>query len=199
MEEKRLTYYQICSLVAQKQPVPDSYNIKYYCDLMPRKIIDETVDTSAVTFHRNTFPMPDQVKVCGEQIVVVPQPRYDDDITNPEDDLVDFGDVYIQTEFYLTSLNFKYRPERGEEVSHKLNELTDSMYGYVLRKQDYTFDMDIKLLNETLSIKNAMPTSATYGEISYDQNADNMTTVEFSYDYFQRIPNKGTQKRHPLL
>ena len=61
------------------------------------------------------------------------------------------------------------------------------------------FDMDIKLLNETLSIKDAMPTSATYGEISYDQNADNMTTVEFSYDYFQRIPNKGTQKRHPLL
>ena len=187
MKENRLTYYQICSLVAQKLPVPKGYNIKYSCGLEPRKVIDETLDdvNNAIYYQRNTFPFPDQVKICGEQKVVIPQPKYyDDEVDNSEDDLVDFGDVYIQTEFYLSALNFKYKFERQAEVTRKLNELTDSVSsarGYV-RKSDFTFDVNIKLTNETLSIKDAMPESADFGKI----NNDDYITVNLKYDYFSR-------------
>ena len=171
MKENRLTYYQICTLVAQKLPIPKEYNIKYSCGLEPRKVIDETLDdvNNTIYYQRNTFPFPDQVKICGEQKVVIPQPKcYDDEVDNSEDDLVDFGDVYIQTEFYLSALNFKYKFERQEEVTRKLNELTDSVSsdrGYV-RKSDFTFDVNIKLTNETLSIKDAMPESADFGKMN---------------------------------
>ena len=187
MEENRLTYYQICSLVAQKLPIPKEYNIKYSCGLEPRKVIDETLDdvNNAIYYQRNTFPLPDQVKICGEQKVVIPQPKcYDDEVDNSEDDLVDFGDVYIQTEFYLSALNFKYKFERQAEVTRKLNELTDSVSsarGYV-RKSDFTFDVNIKLTNETLSIKDAMPESADFGKM----NNDDYITVNLKYDYFSK-------------
>lgn len=180
MKEQKLTYYQICDLVAQKLPVP-GYNIKY--DFTPREIINEIVNSDDIIFHRNFFPKPDNVNVNGSQIVIVPQPKFDDEIENFEEELVDFGDVFIRTEFYLTALSFQYNVNREKEITNEINkfyELSIGRYGYISKK-DYTFDISIKLKNETLFINNVMPSSSEFGE---------NITVNLDYHYFTRSINE---------
>lgn len=156
--KKKLSYYAICLLAAQNRLdlIPDDYKIEWACDIRPGKVLDEHIAPEDLQMNRNSFPMPDDVRISGSYSVVVPDP-YEEGT----EELLDFGPVLIRTKFWFDKIDFYYYDSVGvmqvqEETERIINMLTNRT-GY-MRKEDYTFDAEFSIPIGTCKLYNLMVT-----------------------------------------
>ena len=93
---------------------------------------------------------------------------------------IQFGDIFINTDFSLTELKFIYEYENKESLEKMKPYLEMWANGYTgiepIKKQDITFSVDLTTPDYKLEIINLLP-----------QNCDienNLLIVYFGYDYF---------------
>lgn len=176
---EKLTYYQICSLAAQGRfsEIPSGYNIVWIGE-EPNKRFSETVDGNKIVFTRNSCPQPTSIKVTGEVVPVVPHPYEEMREIDDEPEMMEYGDVFIPTRFILSELDMIYGESRLFDVNRWRNDVMDTMYsGHHIKKEDFTFDMDIPIKMCEISLKNVMLCSLV--EENY------MMKAELVYDWFE--------------
>ena len=180
MKEK-LTYYQICQLVAQGRQVPEGYHIKYVNNQPPQTVLKATLNSNLLTYQRNNFPVPDLMEISGAYVVIMPQFNLDEDDPLYFEEKQEFGDVLIRTRFELNDIRFLYKLDKQQEICSIFNDLTGRFV--FAKKEDYTFDANIKLPFETINLKNLMPVNVQYNDAS-KQSDNEFISVEFNYDYY---------------
>lgn len=151
MEEK-LTYHHICSLAAQGRfdEIPSGYNIKWVGGVEPHKVNDFEADSKSITFTRGEFAIPDKIKISGEYVAFVPSPPFDDEP-------LDYGDVFVKTDFVLNDIEFIYT----EEFSRiKVRPYIALNFGYfenrLVKKSEVTFSFEVCIGNTKFEVFNGM-------------------------------------------
>ena len=110
---EKLTYYQICNLIGQgrEDEIPSEYNIVWTTP-KPQKLFDVEIPGERITVNGNDFPSPTKAYVSGEYKVIIP-------IHIIEDEFLDFGTVFLHTNFSLSKLKFEY--EHQYDISSWMN------------------------------------------------------------------------------
>ena len=165
---EKLTYYQICSLIGQgrEDEIPSGYNIVWTTS-KPQKLFDVEIPGERITVNGNDFPSPTKVYVSGEYKVIIP-------IHIIEDEFLDFGTVFLHTNFSLSKLKFEY--EHKYDIMHWMN--VKSIYGKETKKSDCVFNIALIIGDTTLTkinVFNALP-------IALEDNI-----VDIEYDWVELI------------
>lgn len=166
---KKLTYYQICSLVAEGKfnEIPSGY-IVWWIGEQPEKKFSVYIDGGEITFTRNECPVPLKIKVTAEVVPVVPGLDID------ETSFMNYGDVFIQTRFQLTELEMFYDESKKDIVDLWRKEMLDNMHIKPIRKDKLSFDMVIPTNMFDVKIYGAMLCSlheenfVAKAELNYD-------------------------------
>lgn len=172
INEKKLTYYQICKLAAQGRfdSIPPGYNIIWMPE-QPNVCFNSIVEENRVIIVDEKIARPDSISVTGEVTVLMPPPF--------EPSLIEFGDVIIHTYFHLTNLKFYY----NEDSSALLKPFIDKYYIFdanmPLKKSDYVFDAEVMFNGFKLKILNIIMES-------YNVNEKNVAEVNLVNDYVIR-------------
>ena len=171
VKENKLSYYQICKLVAEKNYhiIPDGYKI-VWTGCAPQKLFDVVVSGDCLKHISNDYPRPYKIKVNGEIVVSVPSP-YDIAANQP----MEYGIVPIVTVFSLSELTFIYDISQENAIQFWSN-IADTMLSGIIKKSDYVFDAVIELLHDKIDVKNAYLSSCYT-----DTNSGYL--VKLNYDY----------------
>ena len=165
---EKLTYYQICNLIGQgrEDEIPSGYNIVWTTP-KPQKLFDVEIPGERITVNGNDFPSPTKVYVSGEYKVIIP-------IHIIEDEFLDFGTVFLHTNFSLSKLKFEY--EHQYDIWSWMN--IKSIYTKETKKSDCVFDITLIIGDTTLTkinVFNALP-------IALEDNI-----VDIDYDWVELI------------
>ena len=168
MDLEKLTYYQICNLIQQgrEDEIPSGYNIVWTTP-KPQKLFDVEIPGERIAVNGNDFPSPTKAYVSGEYEFIIP-------IHIIEDELLDFGNVFLHTNFSLSKLKFEY------EHQYDILSWIDRKYPYndVIKKSDCVFNATLIIGDTTLTkinVFNALP-------IALEDNI-----VDIEYDCFELI------------
>ena len=165
---EKLTYYQICNLIGQgrEDEISSGYNIVWTTS-KPQKLFDVEIPGERITVNGNDFPSPTKAYVSGEYKVIIP-------IHIIEDEFLDFGTVFLHTNFSLSKLKFEY--EHQYDIMHWMN--IKSIYTKETKKSDCVFDITLIIGDTTLTkinVFNALP-------IALEDNI-----VDIEYDWVELI------------
>ena len=165
---EKLTYYQICNLIGQgrEDEIPSGYNIVWTTP-KPQKLFDVEIPGERITVNGNDFPSPTKAYVSGEYKVIIP-------IHIIEDEFLDFGTVFLHTNFSLSKLKFEY--EHQYDIWSWMN--IKSIYTKETKKSDCVFDITLIIGDTTLTkinVFNALP-------IALEDNI-----VDIEYDWVELI------------
>ena len=167
---EKLTYYQICNLIGQgrEDEIPSGYNIVWTTP-KPQKLFDVEIPGERITVNGNDFPSPTKAYVSGEYKVIIPI-----HIIEIEDEFLDFGNVFLYTNFSLSKLKFEY--EHQYDISSWINRKYP--YNDVIKKSDCVFNTTLiigdKILTK-INVFNALP-------IALEDNI-----VDIEYDWVELI------------
>ena len=167
---EKLTYYQICNLIGQgrEDEIPSGYNIVWTTP-KPQKLFDVEIPGERITVNGNDFPSPTKAYVSGEYKVIIPI-----HIIEIEDEFLDFGTVFLHTNFSLSKLKFEY--EHQYDISSWINRKYP--YNDVIKKSDCVFNTTLiigdKILTK-INVFNALP-------IALEDNI-----VDIEYDWVELI------------
>ena len=167
---EKLTYYQICNLIQQgrEDEIPSGYNIVWTTP-KPQKLFDVEIPGERITVNGNDFPSPTKAYVSGEYKVIIPI-----HIIEIEDEFLDFGTVFLHTNFSLSKLKFEY--EHQYDISSWINRKYP--YNDVIKKSDCVFNTAL-IIGDTILTKinvfNALP-------IALEDNI-----VDIEYDWVELI------------
>ena len=166
---EKLTYYQICNLIGQgrEDEIPSGYNITWITP-KPQKLFDVEIPGERITVNGNDFPSPTKVYASGEFKVIIPIP-----VLN-EDEFLDFGTVFLHTNFSLSKLKFEY--EHQYDILSWMN--VKSIYAKETKKSDCVFNATLMIGDTTLTkinVFNALP-------IALEDNI-----VDIEYDWVELI------------
>ena len=170
MDLEKLTYYQICNLIQQgrEDEIPSGYNIVWTTP-KPQKLFDVEIPGERITVNGNDFPSPTKAYVSGEYKVIIPI-----HIIEIEDEFLDFGTVFLHTNFSLSKLKFEY--EHQYDISSWINRKYP--YNDVIKKSDCVFNTTLiigdKILTK-INVFNALP-------IALEDNI-----VDIEYDWVELI------------
>ena len=166
---KKLTYCQICKLIksGREDEIPSGYNIIWAAP-KPQKLFDVEVPGERITVNGNDFPNPTKAYAFGEYEINIP-----DDIISINTPL-EFGDVFLSTNFILSKLKFEY--EHPYDIMNWMN--VKFIYGEAIKKSDYVF-------NTTLIIGNTKLTKITVFNAWPNMLDDN--SVDIEYDWVELI------------
>ena len=165
---EKLTYYQICNLIGQgrEDEIPSGYNI-VWTTLKPQKLFDVEIPGERITVNGNDFPSPTKAYVSGEYKVIIP-------IHIIEDEFLDFGTVFLHTNFSLSKLKFEY--EHQYDIWSWMN--TKFICSEAIKKSDYVFNTTL-IIGDTnltkINVFNAWP------------NMLNDNSVDIEYDWVELI------------
>lgn len=165
---EKLTYYQICNLIGQgrEDEIPSGYNIVWTTP-KPQKLFDVEVPGERITVNGNDFPSPTKVYASGEYKVIIP-------IHIIEDEFLDFGTVFLHTNFSLSKLKFEY--EHQYDIWSWMN--TKFICSEAIKKSDYVFNTTL-IIGDTnltkINVFNAWP------------NMLNDNSVDIEYDWAELI------------
>ncbi len=161
---ENLTYYQICNLIQQgrEDEIPSGYNIAWTTP-KPQKLFDVEIPGERITVNGNDFPSPTKAYVSGEYTVIIPRDIFS------TDKLLDFGTVFLHTNFSLSKLKFEY--EHQYDILSWMN--AKFIYGETIKKSDCVFDITLIIGDTTLTkinVFNALPTilEDNIVDITYD-------------------------------
>lgn len=165
---EKLTYYQICNLIGQgrEDEIPSGYNIVWTTP-KPQKLFDVEIPGERITVNGNDFPSPTKAYVSGEYKVIIP-------IHIIEDEFLDFGTVFLHTNFSLSKLKFEY--EHQYDILSWMN--VKSIYAKETKKSDCVFNATLMIGDTTLTkinVFNALP-------ITLEDNI-----VDIEYDWVELI------------
>lgn len=165
---EKLTYYQICNLIGQgrEDEIPSGYNIVWTTP-KPQKLFDVEIPGERITVNGNDFPSPTKAYVSGEYKVIIP-------IHIIEDEFLDFGTVFLHTNFSLSKLKFEY--EHQYDIMHWMN--VKSICAKETKKSDCVFNATLMIGDTTLTkinVFNALP-------IALEDNI-----VDIGYDWVELI------------
>ena len=166
---EKLTYYHICNLIRQgrEDEIPSGYNITWMTP-KPHKLFDVEIPGERITVNGNDFPSPTKAYVSGEYEVVIP-------IHIIEDEFLDFGNVFLYTNFSLSKLKFEY--EHQYDIWSWMNRKYPYNKG-VIKKSDCVFNTTLTIGDTTLTkinVFNALP-------IALEDNI-----VDIEYDWVELI------------
>ena len=165
---EKLTYYQICNLIQQgrEDEIPSGYNIVWTTP-KPQKLFDVEIPGERITVNGNDFPSPTKAYVSGEYKVIIP-------IHIIEDEFLDFGTVFLHTNFSLSKLKFEY--EHQYDIWSWMN--TKFICSEAIKKSDYVFNTTL-IIGDTnltkINVFNAWP------------NMLNDNSVDIEYDWAELI------------
>ena len=165
---EKLTYYQICKLIQQgrEDEIPSGYNIVWITP-KPQKLFDVELPGERITVNGNDFPSPTKVYASGEYKVIIP-------IHIIEDEFLDFGTVFLHTNFSLSKLKFEY--EHQYDIWSWMN--TKFICSEAIKKSDYVFNTTL-IIGDTnltkINVFNAWP------------NMLNDNSVDIEYDWVELI------------
>ena len=165
---EKLTYYQICNLIQQgkEDEIPSGYNITWMTP-KPHKLFDVEIPGERITVNGNDFPSPTKAYVSGEYKVIIP-------IHIIEDEFLDFGTVFLHTNFSLSKLKFEY--EHQYDIWSWMN--TKFICSEAIKKSDYVFNTTL-IIGDTnltkINVFNAWP------------NMLNDNSVDIEYDWAELI------------
>ena len=165
---EKLTYYQICNLIGQgrEDEIPSGYNIVWTTP-NPQKLFDVEIPGERITVNGNDFPSPTKAYVSGEYKVIIP-------IHIIEDEFLDFGTVFLHTNFSLSKLKFEY--EYQYDIWSWMN--TKFICSEAIKKSDYVFNTTL-IIGDTnltkINVFNAWP------------NMLNDNSVDIEYDWAELI------------
>lgn len=165
---EKLTYYQICNLIGQgrEDEIPSGYNIVWTTP-KPQKLFDVEVPGERITVNGNDFPSPTKAYASGEYKVIIP-------IYIIEDEFLDFGTVFLHTNFSLSKLKFEY--EHQYDIWSWMN--TKFICSEAIKKSDYVFNTTL-IIGDTnltkINVFNAWP------------NMLNDNSVDIEYDWAELI------------
>lgn len=165
---EKLTYYQICNLIGQgrEDEIPSGYNIVWTTP-KPQKLFDVEIPGERITVNGNDFPSPTKAYVSGEYKVIIP-------IHIIEDEFLDFGTVFLHTNFSLSKLKFEY--EHQYDIWSWMN--TKFICSEAIKKSDYVFNTTL-IIGDTnltkINVFNAWP------------NMLNDNSVDIEYDWVELI------------
>ena len=167
---EKLTYYQICNLIQQgrEDEIPSGYNIVWTTP-KPQKLFDVEIPGERITVNGNDFPSPTKAYVSGEYKVIIPI-----HIIEIEDEFLDFGTVFLHTNFSLSKLKFEY--EHQYDIWSWINRKYP--YNDVIKKSDCVFNTALIIGDTTLTkinVFNALP-------IALEDNI-----VDIEYDWVELI------------
>lgn len=167
---EKLTYYQICNLIGQgrEDEIPSGYNITWTTP-KPQKLFDVEIPGERITVNGNDFPSPTKVYVSGEYKVIIP-------IHIIEDEFLDFGTVFLHTNFSLSKLKFEY--EHQYDISSWINRKYSYNDKNAIKKSDCVFNATLMIGDTTLTkinVFNALP-------IALEDNI-----VDIEYDWVELI------------
>jgi len=166
-----LTYGQICLLAFQNRfnEIPVEYNI-VWTGHQPCKVFETELNSNCLKFTQNVIPIPTKINIKGEYIVHVPV-SYDEMFNKME-----FGDIFIDTDFSLTELKFIYESKENIEKMKPYLEIWAN--GYTgrepMKKQDITFSVDLTIPDYKLEVINLLPQNCVI---------EDSLIVYFGYDY----------------
>lgn len=172
---EKLTYYHICNLIRQgrEDEIPSGYNIVWITP-KPQKLFDVEIPGERIIVNGNDFPSPTKAYVSGEYKVIIPI-VFEDDNT-PTDTTLDFGTVFLHTNFSLSKLKFEY--ENQYDISSWINRKYPYNDRSVIKKSDYVFDTALIIGDKTLTkinVFNAFP-------IALEDNI-----VDIEYDWVELV------------
>ena len=138
---EKLTYYQICNLIQQgrEDEIPSGYKITWMTP-KPQKLFDVEIPGERITVNGNDFPSPTKAYVSGEYKVIIP-------IHIIEDEFLDFGTVFLHTNFSLSKLKFEY--EHQYDILSWMN--VKSIYVKETKKSDCVFNTTLIIGDTTLT------------------------------------------------
>ena len=150
---EKLTYYQICNLIGQgrEDEIPSGYNIVWTTP-KPQKLFDDEIPGERITVNGNDFPSPTKAYVSGEYKVIIP-------IHIIEDEFLDFGTVFLHTNFLLSKLKFEY--EHQYDILSWINRKYPYNDKNAIKKSDCVFNATLIIGDTTLTninVFNAFPT-----------------------------------------
>ena len=169
MDPKKLTYTQICNLIQQgrEDEIPPGYNIVWTTP-KPQKLFDIELPSERIIVNDNDFPSPIKAYVSAEYEVIIPYNII-------EDEFLDFGTVFLHTNFSLSKLKFEY--EHQYDISSWINRKY-SYNKYAIKKSDCVFNTTLivgdKILTK-INVFNALP-------IALEDNI-----VDIEYDWVELI------------
>ena len=171
MHPEKLTYFQICNLIHQgrEDEIPSGYNI-IWISSKPQKLFDVEIPSERITVNGNDFPSPTKAYASGEYQVIIPG-----DITSTYK-LLDFGTVFLRTNFSLSKLKFEY--DQQYDILPWINKKFPYTVNDAIKKSDYVF-------NATLIIGDAILT-----QINVFNAWPNMldgNNVDIKYDYVELV------------
>ena len=162
---EKLTYYQICSLIGQgrEDEIPSGYNIVWTTP-KPQKLFDVEIPGERITVNGNDFPSPTTAYVSGEYKVIIP-------IHIIEDEFLDFGTVFLHTNFSFSKLKFEY--EHQYDIMSWINRKYPYNDKNAIKKSDCVFNIALIIGDTTLTkinVFNALPIALedTIVDIEYD-------------------------------
>ena len=169
---EKLTYYQICNLIQQgrEDEIPSGYNIVWTTP-KPQKLFDVEIPGERITVNGNDFPSPTKAYVSGEYKVIIPI-----HIIEIEDEFLDFGTVFLHTNFSLSKLKFEY--EHQYDIMSWINRKYPYNDKNAIKKSDCVFNIALIIGDTTLTkinVFNALP-------IALEDNI-----VDIEYDWVELI------------
>ena len=169
MHPEKLTYFQICNLIQQgrEDEIPSGYNIVWISP-KPQKLFDVEIPGERITVNGNDFPGPTKAYASGEYKVIIPG-----DITSTYK-LLDFGNVFLHTNFSLSKLKFEY--EHQYDILSWINRKYP--YNDVIKKSDCVF-------NATLIIGDAILTQVNI--FNAWPNMLDGNNADIKYDYVELV------------
>ena len=167
---EKLTYYQICNLIGQgrEDEIPSGYNIVWTTP-KPQKLFDVEIPGERITVNGNDFLSPTKAYVSGEYKVIIP-------IHIIEDEFLDFGTVFLHTNFSLSKLKFEYA--RQYDILPWINNKFPYNANNAIKKSNYVFNTTLIIGDTTLTkinVFNALP-------IALEDNI-----VDIEYDWVELI------------
>ncbi len=151
----KLTYHQICLLAFQNRfnEIPAEYNI-VWTGHQPCKVFESELNGDCLKFIQNEIAAPTKIKTKGEYTVHVP--FFPNDMFSEP---MEFGDIFINTDFSLTELKFIYEnKENIEKMKPYLEIWANGCTGREpIKKQDITFSVDLTIPDYKLEIINLFP------------------------------------------
>ena len=168
MDLEKLTYYQICNLIQQdrEDEIPPGYNI-VWTSPKPQKLFDVEIPSERITVNGNDFPTPIKAYASGEYPVIIPG-----DIMSTYK-LLDFGAVFLSTNFSLSKLKFEYAQQ------YDILSWVNNKFPYnAIKKSNYVFNTTL-IIGDTdltkINVFNAWP----------NKLEDNIVDIE--YDWVELI------------
>ena len=151
---EKLTYYQICNLIQQgrEDEIPSGYNITWMTP-KPQKLFDVEIPGERIIVNGNDFPSPTKAYVSGEYEVIIPGYMVS------TDELLDFGTVFLHTNFSLSKLKFEY--EHQYDILSWINRKYPYNDKNAIKKSDCVFNVTLIIGDTTLTninVFNAFPT-----------------------------------------